>query len=115
MELRRRKVSDWGARKLDARMGYVFVKVPNKSEISTTPKKRGDWVQEHRFVMATHLGRPLDRNETVHHINGVRTDNRIENLELWIPGQPPGQRVEDKISWAIEMLQRYRPEALSAG
>ena len=39
--------------------------------------------------------------------NGVRDDNRPENLELWSKAQPAGQRVEDKITWAIELLERY--------
>src|SRR5574342_1101230 len=54
-------------------------------------------IREHIFVMSNILGRPLSKSETVHHKNGDRLDNRPENLELWHRGQPPGQRVEDKI------------------
>lgn len=70
-------------------------------------------VLEHRYVMEQHLGRLLVDDENVHHINGVRNDNRLENLELWSSSQPPGQRVADKVAWAIEMLRRYSPESLS--
>ena len=65
----------------------------------------GKIMKEHRRVMAKHLGRELLPSETVHHKNGIRDDNRIENLELWDKSQPYGQRVSDKISWAIAFLE----------
>lgn len=62
---------------------------------------------EHVAVMSAHVGRNLYEHENVHHINGNRSDNRIENLELWSTSQPAGQRVVDKLSWAREIISLY--------
>ena len=79
-------------------------------------------IQEHRLVVANFLGRPLCDGESVHHRNGNRQDNTVgvcllqascacpeglHNLELWHTGQPSGQRVADKIKWALEFLSSY--------
>ena len=90
----------WGKWKKTAQ-GYV---IRRRSERS------GSKVQtqmQHRHFMEEFLGRDLLPNETVHHKNGVRDDNRLSNLELWSTQQPSGQRVEDKLVWAYEIVRLY--------
>lgn len=87
--------------------GYVYLKAPQH------PAANKGYVFEHRLVVEKELGRFLYPDETVHHKNGIRTDNRYENLELWSKKHPPGQRITDLTSWAEEILCRYKPGASS--
>lgn len=93
------------------RGGYVWLSIP--AAVSRTGKKME--MLEHRHVMEQHVGRPLTKDETVHHINGVRDQNGIENLELFSSRHGPGQRVTDKVSFAIDMLLTYPEFAARQG
>lgn len=91
------------------RHGYRVVPIPREDRWLVY-NNRTEF--EHRYVMAKMLGRPLTREESVHHRNGNRLDNRPENLELWSRYQPRGQRVSDKLEYAIELITQYAPEML---
>ncbi len=91
--------------------GYRYVHVERDDPMACMARSGSRQIREHRLVMARHLGRPLTDDEKPHHINGDRSDNRIENLELWSTSHPPGQRVQDKLDWAIEFIERYAKQA----
>ena len=88
--------------------GYEVLYEPENSNANVN-----GLVLVHRKVMSEVLGRPLLKTEQVHHKNGNRSDNRIENLEMWTTHQPQGQRIEDKIQYAVEILKQYAPEKLT--
>jgi hypothetical protein len=71
-------------------------------------------IGEHRVVMEEDRGRPLWPWENVHHKNGMRADNRIENLEIWVKVQPSGQRLEDVIAFVVEHYPAEVRQALAA-
>jgi hypothetical protein len=89
--------------------GYRVVCCPGHPNARGREKRA---IAEHTLVMSRHLGRPLRRGENVHHKNGVRSDNRTENLEFWSHAQPPGQRVVDKVKFAVELITLY-PDLLA--
>jgi len=85
--------------------GYVQVLAPDHPNARKSKR-----IPKHRLVMSEFLGRPLRRNENVHHKNGNRSDNAIENLELWVTTQPAGQRPSDLLKWAREIISTYADE-----
>ena len=72
----------------------------------------GKSVGAHRLVMEKMLGRCLWPEENVHHLNGIRDDNRPENLELWCKPQPKGQRVADLLDFVVSHYAKELRERL---
>ena len=89
----------------DRHRDYVLIHMPEHPNA-----QGGRYVYEHRFVMERILGRYLGPDEVVHHKNGIRGDNRPENLELWVRSHPDGQRVIDLLAWARTIVARYGEE-----
>ena len=86
-KLNAEQTSRWRGGRIITDEGYIKVRVGEPGSRS--------YRLEHRVVMEQVLGRPLEPWESVHHINGVRDDNRPENLELWRRSHPDGQRTND--------------------
>jgi hypothetical protein len=81
-QMRGEKSPAWrGGRKLNKR-GHVLV-----YDKDSPYADANGYVLEHRKIMMEYLGRPLKDNEVVHHINGIKTDNRIENLQVMDRGE----------------------------
>jgi hypothetical protein len=100
---------NWSGGRWINRDGYVMVYITESTKDYVRSSSR-TYELEHVLVMSKFLNRKLTADETVHHINGIRDDNRLENLELWSSSHPPGQRVEDKIKWAEEILSLYKAQ-----
>jgi hypothetical protein len=88
--------------------GYIVLHVGKFS-----PYTNARNIAEHRYVMMMYLGRNLSPEETVHHKNGVRDDNRLENLELWTGDHQPGVRVADHIEHMIDLYRADIEAALA--
>jgi len=71
------KSPPWKIKKLISKGDYIYTKIPNHPKST----KHG-YILEHRIIMENHLGRILTASEIIHHKNGNKKDNRIENLEL---------------------------------
>lgn len=96
------KSPGWKGGRRTTKCGYIQVQAPENPNA-----QKSGYVPEHRLIMESMIGRNLYPEETVHHKNGIRDDNRSENLELWNSRQPKGQRVSDLLEWAKEIIRFY--------
>ena len=85
--------------------GYIKILNPARERNGRGDKQK--YVHKHRLIMEQYLGRKLLKEENVHHINGKRDDNSIENLELWVKSQPWGIRVRDFIKIYASEIEKH--------
>lgn len=102
--LKGEKHSRWKGGRNITQSGYIEIYAPEHSMSNSK-----GYILEHRLVMANKIRRNLLDTETVHHKNGNRKDNRIDNLELWNSSHPSGQKVSDLIKHAQYILKTYTP------
>lgn len=96
---------NWKGGKTRHKAGYIMVRVPAHPRA----QNNSGYVFEHILVMEEFLGRFLEPGENVHHKNGQKDDNSIENLELWRKPQPSGIRAEDAYNHALHIIELYGP------
>ena len=90
--------TNWKGGKFISNRGYIMVRSVGH------PYTTNKYIFEHRLVMEKHLRRYLLPSETVHHKNGIKTDNRLENLELWSRQHSDGQRYAELSTENIKKL-----------
>jgi len=94
---------NWRGGKTRQKAGYILIRVPSHPRA----KANNQYVFEHILVIEEKLGRYLLPEERIHHKNGIKSDNRLENLEVWTVIHPAGCRVSDLVEWAKEILKLY--------
>lgn len=97
----------WKGGKIKNSQGYILLKCENPNH----PRKtQNGYILEHVLVIEQKIDRHVLESETVHHINGIRDDNRIENLELWDNRHPKGQRHDEKADFYKDWLLETEPK-----
>lgn len=96
------------SRPLISKDGYCYVPAEGHPNANAN-----GLILEHRLVVSRDLGRPLTAQETVHHKNGIRSDNRLSNLELRAGPHGPGQDVNDLVAYSVDLLAEYAPALLA--
>ena len=95
---------NWKGGEVYETKGYKMIWSPLHPKAENRKSK---YIFEHTLIMEQHIGRYLKDKEHVHHKNGIKRDNRIENLELWTGNHPTGSRVVDLLEWARSFIKEY--------
>lgn len=102
---------NWNGGHTLSKEGYVYIHFSHiKDEHRHIVKPmltRCSYVLEHRYVIAKAINRPLLKSEHVHHLNGIKNDNRLCNLQLVTPNEHPAENkaMFDRLKAEIKRLQ----------